>query len=117
MIPRQIAKGNSDIDFLSGESDKPFQLSALRIHFVGDDTTVADLTISLDAVDGEEYDADLFVVAGVGVGNDVNLIFSARELEQPSGQRFWAGDRIRIQWANPASGTISWGLRLESGDF
>lgn len=91
--------------------DSRFRLVFVRCHFAGSAGAAA-LTISLDAAAGAAYDARLFTITKAGTNRDVNFRIAAHESVEPSPWTFRAGDGVRIQWTNPDSGNITWGLEV-----
>ena len=106
----QAASGSGNID---AQHSLPvrFRLVFVRCHFVGS-AGAAPLSLSLDSVDGATYDVTLFRMLRAGVNRDVNLRIPAEESADPSPWTFQAGDALRIQWTNPAPGSIAWGLEV-----
>ncbi|MDO8632060.1 MAG: hypothetical protein Q7R41_16375 [Phycisphaerales bacterium] len=109
-VGAKAATGNGNIDaafFL----DVRFRLVFIRCHFAGTAGTAA-IVLSLDSMQGSAYDAKLFTITRAGVGNDVNFRIPADESLDPSPWTFQVGDAVRIQWTNPDSGNITWGLEV-----
>jgi len=88
-----------------------FRLVYVRCHFAGG-AGRADLRIILDSVQGSAFDVHLFTVRAVGTGADVNLRLSAAETAPPSAWAFQPGDAVRLEWTNPDSGNMTWGLEV-----
>jgi hypothetical protein len=106
----RTAMGTGDIaDVLS--LDTTFRLVFVRCHFSGSSTAAA-FTISLDSVIGSTYDVRLFSISKAGLNRDVNFRVTAQESIEPSPWSFQAGDGVRIQWLNPDSPNITWGLEV-----
>lgn len=106
----KAATGSGHMDAALGLGVR-FRLVFVRCHFSG---TVgsAPMTIALDAAAGAAYDARLFVVTRAGVNYDVNLRIPAEESQDPAPWTLQAGDQVRVQWTNPDSGNITWGLQV-----
>ena len=104
------ATGKQDLDAEFGLNRK-YRLVFVRCHFAGN-LGVAPLTLTQNAEAGAEYDTRLYSITQAGTGNDVNLRLEADETTEPSPWTFAAGDRIRIQWTNPDSGNITWGVEV-----
>ncbi len=102
--------GTADIDE-TVELDRKFRLVFIRCHFAGTSGT-AKFTISVDSVAGSAYDARLFTITLAGTNKDVNLRIGDGDLYEPSPWTLQAGDSVRIQWTNPDSGNITWGLEI-----
>jgi len=109
-VGARAATGGGDID-AAFSLDVRFRLVFLRCHFSGTAGTAA-LVISLDSSRGGAYDTKLFTIARAGVGRDVNFRITADESRDPSPWTFQAGDTVRVQWTNPDSGNITWGLEV-----
>ena len=106
----RTATGTADIDE-AVELDRKFRLIFIRCHFSGTSGT-AKLTISVDSATGSAYDARLFAITLAGTNKDVNLRIGDGDLYEPSPWTLQAGDSVRIQWPNPDSGNITWGLEV-----
>ncbi len=106
----RMATGTADIDE-AVELDRKFRLVFIRCHFAGTSGT-AQLTLSVDSATGSAYDARLFAVTLAGTNKDVNLRIGDGDLHEPSPWTLQAGDSVRIQWTNPDSGNITWGLEV-----
>lgn len=91
--------------------DRKYRVVFVRCHFSGAPGT-ADLTISLDSLNGSAFDTRLFSVLDVGVDNDVHLRIGDGDTIEPSAWTFQVNDAIRIDWTNPDSGNITWGLEV-----
>ena len=107
-VVSQNGTGSGDIDSAFG-LDRKFRMVYVRCHFSGGSGTNA-LVLSLDSALGAAYDARVFTVSQAGVGKDVHLRIAGQDLVDPSAWTFEAGDRIRVQWTNPDSGNMTWGL-------
>ena len=91
--------------------DVRFRLVFVRCHFLGT-AGAAPLAISLDSSNGSAYDTRLYAITRAGVDRDVNFRISAEESTDPSPWTFQTGDAVRIQWTNPDSENITWGLEV-----
>ncbi len=100
--------GNIDQTF---SLDQQFRLVFLRCHFSGNSGTSA-MTLALASASGSAYDTRLFTITRAGTNRDVNFRIPAPESEEPSPWSFRASDGVRIQWTNPDSGNITWGLEV-----
>lgn len=100
--------GNIDQTF---SLDQQFRLVFLRCHFSGN-TGRSPMTLSLASASGSAYDTRLFTITRAGTNRDVNFRISAHESQEPSPWSFRASDGVRIQWTNPDSGNITWGLEV-----
>ena len=83
----------------------------IRCHFVGTPGTAV-LTLSVDSASGSAYDTRLFTITRAGTNRDVHFRLTAEESREPSPWAFQSGDRVRIEWTNPDSGNITWGLEV-----
>ncbi len=109
LIPAvQRASGSASINE-TFSLDWRYRLVFVRCHLVGGTGTAA-MAISVDSTEGSYYDTRLFTLAQVGTGYDVNFRIGADEVAEPSPWSFQAGDELRITWANPDSGNMSWGI-------
>ncbi len=102
--------GSGDIDE-TFSLDLRYRLVFVRCHFAGGTGTAA-FTLSVDSARGSAYDAKLFTVTQAGVGRDVNLRMGGEEMADPSAWTFQAGDAVWVQWTNPDSGNMTWGLEV-----
>lgn len=102
------ATGDIDHTFVL---DRRFRLTFVRCHFSGG-TGSAAMTISVDSTLGSAYDTLLQTIATAGTGNDVHFRIPASEQLEPSPWTFQAGDKIKVQWTNPDSGNMIWGLEI-----
>lgn len=110
VVVPQRASGSADIDE-TFSLDCRFRLVFVRCHFAGGTGTSA-VTISVDSGEGSAYDSRLFTITQAGTNQDVNFRIGADEVTEPSPWTFQAGDSVRIQWTNPDSGNMSWGLEV-----
>lgn len=109
-VVTRTATGTGNIDETFG-LDQRFRLVFVRCHFTGTLGT-GPVTISVDSNDGTAYDAMLFTVSLAGTTKDVNLRLGGEEASEPAAWTFQSADRVRIQWTNPDSGNITWGLEV-----
>lgn len=110
-ILRHYATGNEDVDVRYAPG-KSFRLVFVRMHFVNSTGVYADMILSLESAAGDEYNTSLYRYEQRGVNRDVNLIFTAAEIQHPSGWSFAKGDQIHVAWANPMPKDITWGLEI-----
>lgn len=106
----RTATGSGDINHTFG-LDRKFRLVFMRCHFGGTSGTAA-FHISVDSDSGSAYDARLFTISQAGVDKDVHLRIGGGDTEEPSAWTFQSDDAVRVQWANPDSGSITWGLEV-----
>jgi len=109
-VVSRTASGPGDLDE-SFSLDRAFRLVFVRCHFVGTDGTAA-LHLGIDSAGGAAYDARLFTITLAGPGRDVHLRIGGEDSREPSAWTFQQGDALRVQWANPDSGNITWGLEV-----
>ncbi len=109
-VVTRTATGSADVD-QTFSLDRKYRLVFVRCHFSGTAGTAA-FTISLDSGGGSAYDTRLFTVTKAGTSNDVNLRIGEGDTGEPSAWTFQAADTVRIQWTNPDSGNITWGLEV-----
>ncbi len=109
-VVRQTAGGSGNLDAMFG-LDRKFRLVFVRGHFVGGAGT-APLILALDSGKGPAHDTKLFTVTLAGTGKDVNLRLSGDESQDPSPWTLQSDDRLRIQWTNPDSANMTWGLEV-----
>ena len=109
-VAPQIATGSADINSVF-YVDQTFRLVFVRCHFSGTMRTGA-LNLSLDSANGTAYDCDLYTITKAGPGRDINLRIPAEESAEPSAWTFQSGDTVRLQWTNPDSGNITWGVEV-----
>lgn len=109
-VLRKSSTGSGSID-AAFALERKFRLVFVRCHFAGGAGT-APLVLSLDSAQGSAYDAKLFTISLAGVNKDVNLRISGDDRDDPSPWTFQPGDALRIQWVNPDSGNMTWGLEV-----
>lgn len=109
-VVTRTATGTADIDHTFA-LDQKYRLIFIRCHFSGT-SGAADLLISVDSGNGSAYDTRLFTVTAAGTSKDVHLRVGSRDTGEPSAWTFQASDSIRLQWTNPDSGNITWGLEI-----
>ncbi len=109
-VVTKAATGSADIDQMFA-LDRKYRLVFIRCHFAGTAGSAA-MTVSVDSGSGSAYDTQLFTVTQAGTNNDVNLRIGEGDTDEPSAWTFQANDTIRIQWTNPDSGNITWGLEV-----
>jgi len=91
--------------------DQRFRLTFVRCHFSGGMGTAA-LSVSIDSSRGSAYDAKLFTITQAGTNKDVNLRIGGTDAEDPCAWTLQVGDKVWIQWTNPDSGNMTWGLEV-----
>lgn len=106
----KTATGTADMD-QTFKLNQKFRLVFIRCHFSGTSGS-ADLVISIDSANGSAYDTKLFTVTDAGTTKDVHLRIGAQDTGEPSAWTFQSGDSVRVQWTNPASGNITWGVEV-----
>ncbi len=104
------ATGTSDIDETFG-LDQPYRLVFVRCHFAGNAGTAA-FSISVDSGSGSAYDTKLFTISQAGTDKDVFLRTGGTTAQEPAAWTFQAADKVRVQWTNPDSGNLTWGLEV-----
>jgi len=109
-VVAKTATGSGDIDHTFSLNRK-YRLVFIRCHFSGSSGTAA-FTISVDSASGSAYDACLFTITQAGTNNDVHLRIGQGDTDEPSAWTFQSDDGVRIQWTNPDSGNITWGLEV-----
>lgn len=109
-VTTRTTTGSGDID-QTFSLDQPFRLVFIRCHFSGTAGT-GPMMISLDSALGAAYDAKLYTIMRAGTNRDVHFRIPAYESQEPSAWRFAADDAVRVQWTNPDSGNITWGLEV-----
>ena len=109
-VTRKTVSGSGDMDELFS-LDLRFRLVYLRCHFVGGSGT-APLSLSLDSDAGSAFDTHLFTVTHAGTGKDVNLRIAEGDTQEPSAWTLHTPDQLRVQWTNPDSGNMTWGLEV-----
>lgn len=109
-VVTKAATGSANIDQVFS-LERKYRLVFVRCHFTGSAGTAA-ITISVDSASGSAYDALLFTVTQAGTNKDVHLRIGEGDTGEPSAWTFQANDSIRIEWTNPDSGNITWGLEV-----
>ncbi|MCH7704481.1 MAG: hypothetical protein IIB61_05165 [Planctomycetes bacterium] len=110
VVYSQTANGSANIAE-TFNLDRRFRLVFVRCHFTFG-FGLANMTVSIDSALGPRYDAVLAKIIAVGTGADALLNIPGDENAEPSPWTFQAGDKIRIDWTNPASGVMTWGLAV-----
>lgn len=110
LVFRRTATGTGDVAH-TFELDRDYRLVFVRCHFSGNAGTAA-MHVSVDSAAGSAYDTRLLTVTGAGKDSDVHVKISADESSEPSPWSFEAADKVRIDWINPDSGNITWGLEV-----
>ena len=106
----KTATGSGDINHTFALDGK-YRLIFARCHFAGSAGTAA-FTLSVDSGDGSAYDTRLFTITSAGTDRDVHLRIGSGDTGEPSAWTFQLNDSLRIQWVNPDSGNITWGLEV-----
>jgi len=109
-VVTQTATGTGNINHTFG-LDRKFRLVFVRCHFAGGVGT-ASFKLSNDSANGSAYDTRLFTISQAGVNKDVNLRIGGGDADDPSAWTFQSADALRIEWANPDSGDMTWGLEV-----
>ena len=109
-VVSQTSTGSADINATFG-LDRNYRLVYLRCHFVGTPGTAV-LTLSVDSASGSAYDTRLFTITRAGTNRDVHFRLTSEERREPSPWAFQSGDQVRLEWTNPDSGNITWGLEV-----
>ena len=109
-VTTKAATGSGNISALFS-LDRRYRLAFVRCHFAGGTGTAA-FTVSVDSSRGSAYDTKLFTITQAGTNKDVNLRIGEGDAADPSPWTFQAGDQVWIQWTNPQSGTMAWGLEV-----
>ena len=109
-VVTETASGSADMDQTFSLVRK-YRLVFIRCHFSGNAGT-ADLDISVDSGAGSAFDTKLFTVTAAGTTKDVHLRIGLGDTGEPSAWTFQASDTLRVQWTNPDSGNITWGLKV-----
>ena len=109
-IIRKSSAGSADIDVVFS-LDRKYRLVFIRCHFSGGSGT-ASFVISIDSGLGSAYDVRLFTVTKAGTSEDVHLRIADGDAQEPSAWTFKEDDSLRIQWTNPDSGNMTWGLEV-----
>ena len=104
------AAGKGDMDEVV-QPGRAFRLVFVRVHW-GGTRAIADLTLSLDANAGEEYDTTLYVYASRGLSSDAHLIVPAEELQDPTPWSFVAKDGLRLTWDSGNNEACGWGIEI-----
>ncbi len=110
LIVCRTATGTGDMNNLF-KLDRSFRLVFVRCHYTGT-SGKAPMTLSLSSASGTAYDSRLYTLVRVGISADVNFRITAEESQPPSPWTFQVGDQLRIQWTNPDTGNITWGLEV-----
>ncbi len=109
-VTTRAATGTGDID-QAFQLDQQYRLVFVRCHFSGAAGKAA-LAISVDSGRGAAYDTRLYTITRAGTSRDVNFRVSAEESQEPSPWAFQVGDAVLVEWTNPDSGNITWGLEV-----
>lgn len=109
-VVRKTATGSGDINETFG-LDRRYRLVYVRCHFAGG-TGVASLSISVDSGAGAAYDTCLFTLTQAGTGNDVHLRIGGGDTGEPAAWTFQSDDDLHIEWTNPDTGNMTWGLEV-----
>lgn len=109
-VVTKTATGTGNIGHLF-KLDQKYRLVFIRCHFSGIAGT-APFAISVDSGSGAAYDTRLFTITQAGTNKDVHLRIGGGDTGDPSAWTFTASDAVRIDWTNPASGSITWGLEV-----
>lgn len=110
VVYSQTAEGSANIAE-TFNLDRRFRLVFVRCHFTSG-FGVKTMTVSIDSALGSRYDVVLAKITNVGTTVDALLNILGDENAEPSPWTFQAGDKIRIDWTNPASGIMLWGLEV-----
>lgn len=106
----KTATGTGDIDH-AFSLQRYFRLVFVRCHFSGG-SGFAELHLSVDSAQGSAYDTRLFTVRVAGADRDVNFRLTDQETRLPSAWALQPGDAVRVEWANPDPGNMTWGLEV-----
>ena len=109
-VVTKSATGTGDIAH-TFEQDRKFRLVFIRCHFSGTSGTAV-FDIILDSTHGSAFDAQLFSISQAGIGSDVHLRLGDGDTNEPSAWTFQTGDKIRLDWTNPDTGNITWGVEV-----
>jgi len=109
-VLRKTGTGSGNID-ATFSLDRKYRLVFVRCHFAGG-TGTAPFTISVDSGQGSAYDTTLFTISLAGRDKDVNLRITGDDRDDPSPWTLQPGDFLRIQWTNPDSGNMTWGVEV-----
>jgi len=104
--------GDMSVLFSPPEGSAAFKLVYIRVHFrlLQGSNTNADLQVSLDSVEGEEFDVDLYKANDRGVGSDMNMVIPADERSDPSPWFFRTGDKLLLVRAG--TDDVAWGVEV-----
>jgi len=109
-VVTKTASGSGDIA-QTFSLNRKYRLVFVRCHFSGGAGTAA-FTLSVDSGAGVSFDTQLFTVTQAGTNKDVHLRIDGGAVLDPSPWTFQASDSVRIDWTNPAGGTMNWGLEV-----
>ena len=109
-VARKTATGSGDMNETFG-LDRRYRLVFVRCHFAGGTGTTS-FSISVDSGAGSAHDTHLFTVMQAGTGNDVHLRIGGGDAGEPAAWTFQGDDDLRIEWTNPDSGNMTWGLEV-----
>ena len=109
-VVTKTATGTGDIDQVFS-LDRKYRVVFIRCHFVGNSGSAA-FAVSVDSAAGSAYDTRLFTITQAGTNKDVHLRIGGGDTGEPSAWTFQPDDGVRIQWTNPDSGNITWGLEV-----
>lgn len=103
--------GSGNISEVISSNGTPFIPVFVRCHFTGV-AGLANLTVSVDSGMGSVHDTTLYTDQSVGVDADCHLKFTDNETSWPSPFSLSANDKLKVEWGNPNSGNITWGLAI-----
>lgn len=106
----QTASGSGDIAQTFG-LDRKYRLVFVRCHFSGGTGTAA-FMLGVDSDAGASFDTRLFTIMQAGTNKDVHLRIDGGAVLDPSPWTFQSNDKISVDWTNPDSGTMNWGLEI-----
>lgn len=109
-VVTRTASGTGNINE-SFSLDRKFRLVFIRCHFSGGTGTAA-FRISVDSAAGAAFDARLFTIMQAGTNRDAHVRIDGGAVVDPSPWTFQPNDAVRIEWTNPDSGSMSWGLEV-----
>jgi len=109
-VARATASGSGDLDETVG-LDRRYRLVFVRCHFAGG-SGMAPVHVSVDSGAGAAHDTRLFTITQAGAGSDVNLRIGGGDTGEPAAWTFQGDDDLRIEWINPDSGNLTWGLEV-----
>jgi len=109
-VVSRAASGSADINE-SFSLDRAFRLVFIRCHYSGTNGT-APFHLNVDSAHGSDFDTRLFTIIQAGTGHDVHLRIGGDDNREPAAWTFQPGDAVRIEWTNPDSGNIAWGLEV-----